>query len=329
MGCSLSSLRRWRRDGSVADRRRTSAGGLERIEVRVPDVIARARRARREQGSDSSSPERSRPAEEPPASPSPSVDRDSLLERIAEGERRAVDAERRLHKAEMEARVVLNHLTLLAASIERERQEFNKMLTEERREFSALLKEERRYFEELLEDERQRLVTLLGALERQRPSPPRSRAEAPSTAPRAALPAASDGVAAAGHRSLAPRGRRPLALSQRDPASRNRVPGSPWARHTVPLEPTALPQMIEELRHLYVRLAQYQQEGGPVETDRRIADLARYDALLLATCAALSIPIQTLHADRLDSHDRVWLTRELAAAGVDIATPTVRPGRFR
>ncbi|MGI9022242.1 MAG: hypothetical protein ACR2HV_03200, partial [Acidimicrobiales bacterium] len=33
-GCSVSAIRKWRREGVVDDRRTTTLGGLERVEVR-------------------------------------------------------------------------------------------------------------------------------------------------------------------------------------------------------------------------------------------------------------------------------------------------------
>lgn len=43
-GCSVSAIRKWRREGVVSDRRRTTAGGLDRVEVRLQDVLERCGR---------------------------------------------------------------------------------------------------------------------------------------------------------------------------------------------------------------------------------------------------------------------------------------------
>jgi len=43
-GCSVSAIRKWRREGVIDDRRTATTGGLERVEVRVADVVDRAGR---------------------------------------------------------------------------------------------------------------------------------------------------------------------------------------------------------------------------------------------------------------------------------------------
>ncbi len=43
-GCSASAIRKWRREGVIEDRRTTTTGGLERVEVRLADVMDRAGR---------------------------------------------------------------------------------------------------------------------------------------------------------------------------------------------------------------------------------------------------------------------------------------------
>ena len=41
-GFSISAIRKWRRSGGVADRVRTTANGLARVEVRLEDILARS-----------------------------------------------------------------------------------------------------------------------------------------------------------------------------------------------------------------------------------------------------------------------------------------------
>ncbi len=43
-GCSVSAIRKWRREGVIDDRRTTTTGGLERVEVRLADVLDRVGR---------------------------------------------------------------------------------------------------------------------------------------------------------------------------------------------------------------------------------------------------------------------------------------------
>ncbi len=89
-GFSVSAIRKWRRMGLVADRKVTSPSGLERVEVKLEDVLARAAqqpdRRRAEVGS-----------EEAHTAPGSVVitleDLETLFERMVTAERRAVEAE--------------------------------------------------------------------------------------------------------------------------------------------------------------------------------------------------------------------------------------------
>ncbi|HEX2048359.1 MAG TPA: hypothetical protein VHF27_11370 [Acidimicrobiales bacterium] len=85
-GFSVSAIRKWRRMGVVADRKVTSGTGLERVEVKLEDVLARAA-----QQADR------RPAEDGGV-PAGSVvitleDLEALFERMVSAERRAEEAE--------------------------------------------------------------------------------------------------------------------------------------------------------------------------------------------------------------------------------------------
>ncbi len=114
-GYSVSAIRKWRRAGLVADRKRTTAGGLERVEVRLEDVQARLAEQ---------PPERPRPA--PPAPDSgppagsaiiPISDLEALFERAQGAERRATQAETRLQAAEVEARFMSGQLAELRRQV--------------------------------------------------------------------------------------------------------------------------------------------------------------------------------------------------------------------
>lgn len=88
-GFSVSAIRKWRRMGLVADRRVTSPGGAERIEVKLTDVLARA------------ALQRDRRHTEAPAAPETDAgtvairieDLEALFERMLGAERRAANAE--------------------------------------------------------------------------------------------------------------------------------------------------------------------------------------------------------------------------------------------
>jgi hypothetical protein len=89
-GFSVSAIRKWRRMGLVADRKVTSSTGLERVEVKLEDVLARA----------AQQPERRRPetgTEEGTVSAGSVVitleDLETLFERMVGAERRAEEAE--------------------------------------------------------------------------------------------------------------------------------------------------------------------------------------------------------------------------------------------
>ncbi len=114
-GYSVSAIRKWRRAGLVADRKRTTAGGLERVEVRLEDVQARMV---------DQPPERPRPgpvaAEAGPPAGSviiPIADLEALFERVQGAERRFEQAEARVQAAEVEARFMSGQLAELRRQV--------------------------------------------------------------------------------------------------------------------------------------------------------------------------------------------------------------------
>ena len=114
-GFSVSAIRKWRRAGLVADRKVT-AGGSERVEVRLEDVEAR----RAEQP-----PERPRTAPSPPeAGPPPGsaiiplADLEALYTRVREAEGRSTEAAARHQAAEVDVR----HLAGEVAELRRQLQ---------------------------------------------------------------------------------------------------------------------------------------------------------------------------------------------------------------
>ncbi|MEA2971841.1 MAG: hypothetical protein QOG82_299 [Actinomycetota bacterium] len=115
-GFSVSAIRKWRRAGLVADRMRTTAGGSERVEVRLEDVEAR----RAEQP-----PERTQTTPSPPeAGPSPGTaiiplnDLEALFGRVREAEGRCRDAEARQQAAEVETRYLSGQLAELRQQLQ-------------------------------------------------------------------------------------------------------------------------------------------------------------------------------------------------------------------
>ena len=114
-GFSVSAIRKWRRAGLVADRR-VSAGGSERVEVRLEDVEARRAELR---------PERLRTTPSPPeAGPPPGnaiiplADLEALFTRVREAEGLCVEAVARHQAAEADVR----HLAGEVAELRRQLQ---------------------------------------------------------------------------------------------------------------------------------------------------------------------------------------------------------------
>ena len=89
-GFSVSAIRKWRRMGLVADRKITSTSGLERVEVRLEDVLAKAalQPDRRRGDSDCGG------VHAPPGTVVIAVDDlEALFERMVSAQRRAEEAE--------------------------------------------------------------------------------------------------------------------------------------------------------------------------------------------------------------------------------------------
>ncbi len=89
-GFSLSAIRKWRRMGLVADRRVRTGTGLERVEVKLEDVVARATQQADRRRAD--------PGGDQALAPAGTVsialeDLETLFERMVTAERRAEEAE--------------------------------------------------------------------------------------------------------------------------------------------------------------------------------------------------------------------------------------------
>lgn len=114
-GFSVSAIRKWRRLGVVAERKMIGPGGMERIEVRLEDVLARA----------ALQPERPRPEPPPEAAGTRTGavlitigDLESLFERMVMAERRAEKAETEVESLESWARYMSGQLAELRRQLE-------------------------------------------------------------------------------------------------------------------------------------------------------------------------------------------------------------------
>lgn len=114
-GFSVSAIRKWRRLGVVADRKMTGPGGIERVEVRLEDVLARV----------ALQPDRPRPEPPPAAVEARSgavlitiEDLESLFERMVSAERRAEKAEAEVESLERRARYTSGQLAELRRQME-------------------------------------------------------------------------------------------------------------------------------------------------------------------------------------------------------------------
>ncbi|HEV3401115.1 MAG TPA: hypothetical protein VG078_04775, partial [Acidimicrobiales bacterium] len=119
MGCSVSAIRKWRQEGSVASRKITTPAGLERVEVRLDYVLRRAG-PRDRAGSDPSMGTDVR-LSVPGAVLVPMNDFQTLLERVAMAEQLAGGLETRLRAIDAEASRMRDQFVELRRQIERER----------------------------------------------------------------------------------------------------------------------------------------------------------------------------------------------------------------
>jgi DNA-binding transcriptional MerR regulator len=117
-GCSVSAIRKWRRAGLVADRTRVSQGGLRRVEVSLEDVIARMRESMG--GPRFTNTSAAHAAAAPAAAPISANDIEVFLQHITEAERRAAQAEARMHANEAMMEFLRDRVSELQAQLELE-----------------------------------------------------------------------------------------------------------------------------------------------------------------------------------------------------------------
>lgn len=290
-GCSVSAIRKWRREGSVASRKILTAADLERVEVRLADVLRRA--GPRPPPGPASTGEGDARSAVPGTVLVPIGDLEALLDRVAVADRLAKGLESRLRAIDAEAGRLREQFAAFRGQVEAERRGTGTG----------------------------RPPTNGGdRLAASRTPPPRPRA------PEAAIPEpptlpAEDRPAEAPARS-APRD---VHLGPEDRPTRVVPPTfrqwlgarqPPAAKHPA----TDLERLSARLRRLYGRLEarQGQEEVPPAEAERWVADLAAYDTALVRAASALGVPTGYRVGERLPASDRVALTRALAAAGLDV-----------
>lgn len=294
-GFSVSAIRKWRRMGLVAERKVTSATGLERVEVKLEDALARAARQ----------PERRRPETAVDASASPGSvviavsDLEGLFERMVEAERRADVAEAELQSVQARARFTFGQLAEL------------------RRQLQT------------------KPAPPTVALRSADPSPLRAPNVEGSLHPPAAAappPAALRPPAPAPPRAAPPRPSAP-AVQPTEPAPQiaaNRT----GAAEPRPSPAPSIEEVFGRLQRIYGRLDEYRREAtiSPATERQRQRELSEYDRLLVAVCDALDMPTGSDGGRPLSIEKRAALTRALARAGLDVRAGVqgAQPrGRFR
>lgn len=113
-GCSVSAVRKWRREGVVEDRLTTTIGGMERVEVRLADVLDRGMPR----------PGARRPVAERALAPStpgtvviPLGDLQALFAQVGEAQQRAADATERAAQVDVENRRLTGQLARTEAGL--------------------------------------------------------------------------------------------------------------------------------------------------------------------------------------------------------------------
>jgi hypothetical protein len=252
----------------------------------------------------------------------PLTDLEALFQQVRDAGERADGAERRLRELTGENRLLREQVIQAKARLTKARDDFE---GERRRAGPAGLSD----------------GIPKAASEAQTVARPPAVASAPSrestreAAPPASVPRPTTGTA--GHTAPARTPDRPPRVTTEPPARTDRPPRvttEPPARTDRPQDsvrgsaPTARPggsrsdlgPLATELRRLYHCL-QAHQRATPVDSaeERRwAAELAAYDEALQAACRLLGLTTGVQGAGRLDGAERVRLTRELGAAGLDV-----------
>ena len=363
-GCSVSAIRKWRREGSVASRKITTPAGLERVEVPLDDVLRRA--GPREMPSP-----HARGAWGPASTVAGTVlvpvnDFQALLERVAAAEQLAGGLEARLRAIDAEACRMREQFGALRREIERERTRGTRLGVAAPDGGAGRPKAPPSRPGTPNHDPGQPPGTVRDAqgVVGDRPAPPAAQtppAPPPPPAPqpprRSPDPPATtppSGPQATARQATAPQAAQPAPPTSRPsvppaarplpearpapPPERAPGPGSPtfrqWLGVRRPPETQRAPaydleRLGGELHRLFGRLQARQGQGevSPADAERWVADLAAYDAALVRACRVLRVPAPYRVGERIPASDRVALTRALAAAGLDVrrAAPTAPP----
>jgi hypothetical protein len=296
-GCSVSAIRKWRREGSVAARKVVTRGGLERVEVRLGDVLARSgsRALSLPPGQVVSAP----PAAQPGAAVVSLADLQAMFEQVGGADRRTADVMASYRSLESE----VSHMRTQLAQVRRSADE--KFVAAEAR--AARLEARCRSLEEDLKLVRSTLTNVAKAIEL-RPSrtgfsPTPTAVPVPDTA--AATPPPPAASAPAPPPTPAP------------PNFEGWLDARPMPKRQV-AAPTSIERLLAELRGLYQGLAARQRDPGARDGSEWVTELARYDTVLVRACARLGVPTSFRPGDRLPAADRVALTRALEATGLDV-----------
>jgi hypothetical protein len=318
-GCSVSAIRKWRREGSVAFRRTTTPGGMERVEVRLGDVLTRA--GTRPVVSVATTGGATAPGQDQPVPQTPAAgtvlvslaDLQTLFGRMAAPEQRSDDLQANFRSLKSEVSFMRGQVARLVAALEERAGERRRIEDLERRLDRTEAETERL---------RRRLTAVVRELQRSRSSPPAEQPESPGGRHETDTGHGTNPVPPV----TAPPGPAPRPPSSAPPApSEPRPTFEGWLEgRPAPEKPAApasppIERLAEELGHLYRTLAgRPRTPGSPEERVRWAAELRRYDTVLVKACSRLGIATGHRPGDRLSAPDRVALTKALADAGLDV-----------
>lgn len=294
-GFSVSAIRKWRRMGVVADRKVSGPGGLERVEVKLEDVQARAalqpERPRSEAAPDSARPQPGRVV-------IAIDDLESLFERMVDAERRADHAEAEVESLRSQAQFMYGQLAELRRQLE------------DPATAAADPAEPSRPTSEAPEIIR----------------PENKLSSAPSCAEPVRGPVSGKPPSAG-----VPNGRSgrigPTAVEKSQVVRKAAQLGRPSAAPATGQRHQIIEELVRELRQIYGRLDEFRRMAAvtPEVERQRQQTLLEYDRQLLAVCAALRVPTGFAAGEQVTVEARGSLTRALARAGFDVRADLREP----
>jgi hypothetical protein len=331
-GCSVSAIRKWRREGSVAFRRTTTPGGLERVEVRLGDVLTRAgtRPAiaiTTPGGVQVSPPDQLPPQAQVELHPPPGTavvslsDLETVFGRLAAPERRPDDLQAQFRSLESEVSFMRGQMARLVSALEerpgerRRTEDLERRLARTEGETERLRRQLAAVVKELEKARRAR------SQEPERPGGKYDRpgdrydpVTGPGTNPVPPVPTVPGGASSPPASAPTPSPEEPRPTFEGWLEGRPAPEKKPSAPAGPPIE-----RLAEELGRLYRTLASRPRTPGePQERARWAAELRRYDTVLVKACSRLGVTTGHRPGDRLTAPDRVALTRALADAGLDV-----------